>query len=236
MASKHIINCPCCFKIFKKAGCYEKHIFTCQRTNEEDKTPSVKQLYEMITILTEKYNTVQSELDSLKRQICTKNKKLDVLAWLNEQTKPNTNWNAVMENMEITVDDLQLIFKNGFIDGSFEILNNYLQRDENRNVVKCFEQKNNVIYVFDNEWKELQVDAFKTMFNVIYKEMLAMFDVYKTENETRLNDDQFQIEYSDNFMKLLCVNIPFENKCTRIKNKIYTELKESFKKITEMDI
>jgi len=236
MASKHIINCPCCFKIFKKAGCYEKHIFTCQRTNEEDKTPSVKQLYEMITILTEKYNTVQSELDSLKRQICTKNKKLDVLAWLNEQTKPNTNWNAVMENMEITVDDLQLIFKNGFIDGSFEILNNYLQRDENRNVVKCFEQKNNVIYVFDNEWKELQVDAFKTMFNVIYKEMLAMFDVYKTENETRLNDDQFQIEYSDNFMKLLCVNIPFENKCTRIKNKIYAELKESFKKITEMDI
>jgi hypothetical protein len=74
------------------------------------------------------------------------------------------------------------------------------------------------------------------MFNVIYKEMLAMFDVYKTENETRLNDDKFQIEYSDNFMKLLCVNIPFENKCTRIKNKIYAELKESFKTITEMDI
>jgi uncharacterized protein YeeX (DUF496 family) len=202
MASKHIINCPCCFKIFKKAGCYEKHIFICQRTNEEeDKTPSVKQLYEMITVLTEKYNTVQSELDSLKRQICTKNKKLDVLTWLNEQTKPNTNWNTVMENMEITVDDLQLIFKNGFIDGSFEILNNYLQRGGNRGVVKCFEQKNNVIYVFDNEWKELQLDAFKSTFNVIYKEMLAMFDVYKTENETRLNDDQFQIEYSDNFMK-----------------------------------
>ena len=236
MASKHIINCPCCFKIFKKACCYEKHIFTCQRTNEEDKTPSVKQLYEMITVLTEKYNTVQSELDSLKRQICTKNKKLDVLTWLNEQTKPNTNWNAVMENMEITVDDLQLVFKNGFIDGSFEILNNYLERDGNRDVVKCFDQKNNVIYVFDNEWKELQLDAFKTMFNVIYKNMLAMFDVYKTENETRLNDDQFQIEYSDNFMKLLCVNIPFENKCTRIKNKIYAELKESFKTITEMDI
>jgi len=236
MASKHIINCPCCFKIFKKAGCYEKHIFTCQRTNEEDKTPSVKQLYEMITVLTEKYNTVQSELDSLKRQICTKNKKLDVLVWLNEQTKPNTNWNAVMKNMEITVDDLQLIFKNGFIDGSFEILNNYLERDGNRDVVKCFDQKNNVIYVFDTEWKELQLDAFKVTFNVIYKEMLAMFDVYKTENETRLNDDQFQIEYSDNFMKLLCVNIPFENKCTRIKNKIYAELKESFKTITEMDI
>jgi hypothetical protein len=190
----------------------------------------------MITMLTEKYNTVQSELDSLKRQICTKNKKLDVLAWLNEQTKPNINWNAVMENMEITVDDLHLIFKNGFIDGSFEILNNYLQRGGTRDVVKCFEQKNNVIYVFDNEWKELQLDAFKTVFNVIYKNMLAMFDVYKTENETRLNDDQFQIEYSDNFMKLLCVNIPFENKCTRIKNKIYAELKESFKTITEMDI
>ena len=24
MTSKHIINCPCCFKTFKKKGCYEK--------------------------------------------------------------------------------------------------------------------------------------------------------------------------------------------------------------------
>ena len=235
MASKHIMNCPCCFKTFKKAGCYEKHIFACQRTKEES-LPSVKQLYEMITVLTEKYNTVQSELDSLKRHISTKNKKLDVLNWLNEQDKPTFSWHTCIEQLDISVDDLHLIFKNGFVDGSFEIISNYLRREKHGDIIKCFEQKNNIIYVFDNEWKELQMDSFKVTFNAIYKKMLATFDEYKTENEKRLNDDQFQTEYSDNFMKLLCVNIPFENKCLRIKNKLYTNLKESFKTITEMDI
>ena len=128
MTSKHIINCPCCFKLFKRQGCYEKHILICRRTNEE-KLPNTRQLYDMITTLTEKYNAVQSELDSLKRHIYTKNKKLDVLGWLNEQDRPldrdqdtdtdtdtlASSWHTYIENIDITVDDLHLIFKNGFI-------------------------------------------------------------------------------------------------------------------------
>ena len=35
MTTKHIINCPCCYKIFKKTGCYEKHILRCERTERE---------------------------------------------------------------------------------------------------------------------------------------------------------------------------------------------------------
>ena len=261
MTSKHIINCPCCFKIFKRQGCYEKHILICRRTNEET-LPNTRQLYDMITTLTEKYNAVQSELDSLKRHIYTKNKKLDVLSWLNEQDRPldqdqdkdqdqdqdqdqdtdtdtdtlANSWHTYMENIHITVDDLQVIFKNGFIEGAFEIVNNYIQSGENLELIKCFEQKNNIIYVFDSEWKEMKPDEFKSIFDGIYKKMLATFNIYKTENETKLEDEQFQLEYMDNFMKLICANMTFEQKCTRIKNKIYNELKESFKTITEMNI
>lgn len=247
MTSKHIINCPCCFKIFKRQGCYEKHILICRRTNEET-LPNTRQLYDMITTLTEKYNTVQSELDSLKRHIYTKNKKLDVLSWLNEQDRPvelgqdqdtytlANSWHTYMENIHITSDDLHLIFKNGFIEGAFEIVNNYIQSGENLELIKCFEQKNNIIYVFEREWKEMKPDEFKSIFDGIYKKMLATFNIYKTENETKLEDEQFQLEYMDNFMKLICANMSFEQKCTRIKNKIYNELKESFKTITEMNI
>lgn len=245
MTSKHIINCPCCFKIFKRQGCYEKHILICRRTNEE-KLPNTRQLYDMITTLTEKYNAVQSELDSLKRHIYTKNKKLDVLGWLNEQDRPvdqdqdqdalANSWYTYIENIHITVDDLYIIFKNGFIDGSFEIVNNYIQSGEKLELIKCFEQKNNIIYVFDGEWKEMKHDEFKTTFDGIYKKMLTTFNIYKTDNESKLEDEQFQLEYMDNFMKLICANMTFEQKCTRIKNKIYNELKESFKTITEMNI
>jgi hypothetical protein len=240
MASKHIVNCPCCFQVFKKKGCYEKHILYCQQSfannNTDCREPSTRQLYEMINTLMEKYNTVQNELESLKRHINVKNKRLDVLNWLNEQPVPITTWSRCMDNFTISLDDMDYIFKNGFIDGLIAIINNYLYREENRKLLKCFDQKKNILYVFDEQWKELKMDEFKVIFNDIYKKTLSAFDEYKNVNQHRMTDEDFQTEYSNNFMKLLCVNLTNDTKCTRIKNKIYAEFKENFKTIVEMDI
>ena len=237
MSSKHITTCPSCFKIFKRAGCYEKHIFACQRPTEEPKTPSIKQLYEMINTLTEKYNTVQTELECLKRHIYTKNRKLEVLPWLNEQEPPKYRWTTCIENMKITSTDLQVIFKKGFINGAFELVNNYLLLGENLSTIKCFEQKKNTMYVFDGEWNECKPVDFKNTFTIIFNKIMSAFDVYKNENAKKLeNDECFQLEYLDNYMKLVDINMPFETACNRIKNKIYVEHSESFKSITSYDI
>jgi hypothetical protein len=235
MASKHIVNCPCCFKVFKKKGCYEKHILYCQQSftnkNTDCPEPNMRQLYDMITTLTGKYNMVQTELESLKRHINIKNKRLNVLSWLNEQPVPITTWSRCMDNFTVSVTDLECIFKNGFIDGVLAIINNYLYQDENRCTIKCFEQKNNIIYVFDEQWKELTKDEFSVLFNGIYKKSFAAFDNYKNENMYRMNNDDFQTEYSNNFMKLLCSQLTPEAKCTRIKNKLYNEFKDNLKTI-----
>jgi len=52
--------------MFQKKGCYEKHIMYCDRELKLDKTPSNKELMEMIVNLTNKYNDVQNEVTSLK--------------------------------------------------------------------------------------------------------------------------------------------------------------------------
>jgi hypothetical protein len=239
MTTKHITTCPSCFKIFKRVGCYEKHIFVCQRTNEAVavNTPNVKQLYDMINTLTEKYNTVQTELECLKRHIYTKNRKLEVLPWLNEQEQPKYTWSTCIESISLTSSDLQQIFKSGFINGAFELVNKHLGSGDNLSTLKCFEQKKNVIYVFDGEWAECSQDKFKNIFTIIYNKIMAAFEIYKNENKKKLeNDDQFQLEYLDNYMKLVDINMPFETACNRIKNKIYMEHKESFKSITSYDI
>ena len=232
MASKHIVNCPCCFQIFKKKGCYEKHILYCQQSHLANKTnpePNTRQLYDMINTLTEKYNTVQSELETLKRHIHIKNKRLDVLSWLNEQPVPITTWSRCMDNITISQDDIDVIFKNGFIEGTITFLSAYLHREDIGLVLKCFEQKNNTLYVFDEEWRELKSDEFKVTFNCIHQKILCAFDNYKNINQHRMNDENFQTEYTNNFMKVLCGNMTPDMKATRIKNKIYNEFKESFK-------
>jgi hypothetical protein len=232
MASKHIVNCPSCFQVLKKKDCYEKHILYCQQSlnnkNADSHEPSIRQLYGLINTLMEKYNTVQNELESLKRHVNIKNKRIDVLSWLNKQYTPITTWSRCMDNFTITNDDLNCIFKKGFIDGIFATIITYLNIEENRSVIKCFEQKNNILYVFDEQWKELTKKDFSDLFNTIYKKSLAAFDVYKNENEHRMSDEDFQTEYTNNFMKLLCINLTEEAKSTRIKNKIYKEFKENF--------
>lgn len=235
MTSKHIINCPSCFKSFKRAGCYEKHIFQCQRRNEE-KIPNNKELWDMITHLTEKYNTVQSELEYLKNKMGIQNKKIDVLEWLNKQEKPNNTWKEIIENFEMKICDLDLIFQKGLIEGVVDIMIQYLQSFNSNDVIRCYEQKKNVFYVFNGSWEILNKGDFENSYKTIYQKILSSFEEYKNVNENKMNNDEFQIEFNNNFVKILCVQTPFESQSVRIKNKIFDEIKENFKSIIELEI
>jgi len=235
MTSKHIINCPSCFKSFKRAGCYEKHIFQCQRRNEE-KIPNNKELWDMITHLTEKYNTVQSEMEYLKNKMGIQNKKIDVLEWLNKQEKPNNTWKEIIENFEMKICDLDLIFQKGLIEGVVDIMIQYLQSFNSNDVIRCYEQKKNVFYVFNGSWEILNKGDFENSYKTIYQKILSSFEEYKNVNENKMNNDEFQIEFNNNFVKILCIQTPFESQSVRIKNKIFDELKENFKSIIELEI
>ena len=235
MTSKHIINCPSCFKSFKRAGCYEKHIFQCQRRNEE-KIPNNKELWDMITHLTEKYNTVQSELEYLKNKMGIQNKKIDVLEWLNKLEKTNSTWNEIIDNFEMKICDLDLIFQKGLIEGVVDIMIQHFQSFNSNDVIRCYEQKKNVFYVFNGSWEILNKGDFENSYKTIYQKILSLFEEYKNLNENKMNDDEFQIEFNNNFVKILCVQTPFELQSVRIKNKIFDELKENFKSIIELEI
>ena len=235
MTSKHIINCPSCFKSFKRAGCYEKHIFQCQRRTEE-KIPNNKELWDMITHLTEKYNTVQSELEYLKNKMGIQNKKIDVLEWLTTQETPNHTWKEILEHFEMQICDLDLIFQKGLIEGVVDIMIQYLQSFNSNDVIRCYEQKKNVFYVFNGSWEILNKGDFENSYKTIYQKILSSFEEYKNVNENKMNNDEFQIEFNNNFVKILCIQTPFESQSVRIKNKIFDELKENFKSIIELEI
>lgn len=253
MTTKHIINCPCCYKIFKKTGCYEKHILRCERTERElcgftgggntpNNGPSNQQLYDMVQTITEKYNQVQSELESLKRQINVKNKKLDVISWLNENSEPDKNIGFVEVFQSIYIDQCQLdiIFEKGLIDGMFEIIKNHFQLKQEqtqKNCMKCFQQKKNTIYICqEGIWQMLAIDDFSNMIDELNVKIFAAFNQYRLTNTDKLDQDEFQTTFTNNLNKLLCSNISFDQRCIRIKNKLFVEFNECFKTIVEYQI
>ena len=253
MTTKHIINCPCCYKIFKKTGCYEKHILRCERTDREmggfrggvdghNNGPSNRQLYDMIQTITEKYNQVQSELESLKRQINVKNKKLDVISWLNENSEPDKNVDFLEVFQSIYIDQYQLdiIFEKGLIDGMFEIIKNHFQMKQEqtqKNCMKCFQQKKNIIYICqEGIWQMLSINDFSKMIDELNVKIFAAFNQYRLTNTDKLDQDEFQTTFTNNLNKLLCSNISFDQRCIRIKNKLFVEFNECFKTIVEYQI
>ena len=246
MTTKHIINCPSCYKIFKKKGCYEKHILRCERTERESRGPSNgptnRQLYDMIQTITEKYNQVQSELESLKRQINVKNKKLDVISWLNENSDSDKNLDFIEVFQAICIDQSQLniIFEKGLIDGMFEIIKNHFQikqEQSQQGFMKCFQQKKNTIYICqEGIWQMLAIDDFSKMINELNVKIFGAFNRYRESNIDKLNQDEFQTTFTNNLNKLLCNNISFDQRCIRIKNKLFVEFNECFKTIVEYQI
>ena len=195
--------------------------------------------------MTEKYNKVQTEVDNLKKQLQIKNKKLDVLLWLNKQPLPSNTWNEYIENININIDDLHCIFDNNLVDGILQILVDRIEQN-NIDCIKCYEQKKNILYIYNvydsnnsdsKKWIEITKDDFKNNMNKIYSKCLQTFDIYKNENEEKMKtDSDFQDQYTKNFMKLINTKPSFDVLCVRIKNKLYTEIKESFSSITEFEI
>ena len=112
----------------------------------------------------------------------------------------------------------------------------YLQSFNSNDVIRCYEQKKNVFYVFNGSWEILNKGDFENSYKTIYQKILSSFEEYKNVNENKMNNDEFQIEFNNNFVKILCIQTPFESQSVRIKNKIFDELKENFKSIIELEI
>jgi len=230
MSSKQIINCPNCSRIFKKKGCYENHIFKCERKEENNELTNEK-LLDLIHDLTNKYNNIQLELTNIKSSINRKNKKLKVLDYLNEYVKTDNNF---IHKIEINRDDLLIIFDKGFVKGIGEILYNKLTEIDS---IKCFNEKKNIIYIVkNNKWEELENENWEELIKYINSNILVLFKEYQDENMEHLEDEKNHKVINNYLTKILCVEISFETKCNRIKTNLYTKLKIGFKNIVELQI
>jgi|UniRef100_A0A6C0CJB0 hypothetical protein len=230
MSNQQLINCPNCYKLYKKKGSYENHIFKCGRKEENIELTNEK-LLDLIHDLTNKYNNIQLELTNIKSSINRKNKKLKVLDYLNEYVKNDNNF---IHKIEINRDDLLIIFDKGFVKGIGEILYNKLSELDN---IKCFNEKKNVIYVVkDNKWEELENESWESLIKYINSQILVLFKEYQDENMEHLEDEKNHKVINNYLTKILCVEISFETKCNRIKTNLYTKLKIGFKNIVELQI
>ena len=235
MSSKQIINCPNCLKIYKKKGSYENHIFKCEReianTNNKE---SIPKLFELIEKLIENQNQMQLEISNLKANLNRKNKKINVIDWLNDKEEIEGDFTEDWHNLKLTEEDLYIIFDKGFVKGIAEILNNNFIKLK---TIKCFNEKKQIIYIFKNKkWQEINKEEWEEIIKKINSQILVLFKHYQDQNLEHLEDEGYHKRLNGYLSKILCVELTFEIKCNRIKNNIYNYLKVGFKNIIELQI
>jgi len=232
-----ILNCPNCFKVFKKKSFFEKHLSICERSKKYDQKeeiiPSNKELYILVNRLFEENNKLRSELNYVKSKINIKYKKIDIETWLNKNIN---NYECFFTFLNNFIDDMQVniidsLLEKGFINTIIEEI--YAILFIENKYIKCFKEFKNTIYIRTNEkWIILEDDILLDYIKKINVQIFYLLDLYTDTNKDKFkNNDSFQNYYNKNLKKIISNNLTFEQKTTKIKNKLYENFKEDLTEI-----
>jgi hypothetical protein len=246
--SKH--TCSSCRRGYKSKIYYNRHVAVCelmcksikerQQENEEnDDTPTIRVLYDVILELTNKMEKMEKKIQELSKIADLKKKKINMVDWLNENKTEGKQFELEEFILTIKINRLHLenLFKTEYTSGILKVLQDFLplaQDTSINNPIKAFDNKVNIFYTFsDNKWMILTDEKFQKIINIIVKQLLNEFVLWQTENASKMEQDDFAIKYSANVKKMMGGNFTREQVYAKVKIDLYKYLKVNMKNITE---
>lgn len=224
-----------CGKKFQRIGAFKRHRGICEilreKTNvqknelkEISDIPPIDELWIIIKTLVQENKKLKEDMKRIKANIGIQNKRIKILDWLNENDRPENDYQIWMDLFKINEDDLSKIFKMGFLNGMLDIIENNMDNE----IIKAYNQKPNSIYIYhDCEWKLLELDKFKKLVIKIQNELFKYFSKWSSENEHIIyysNDD----EYANKSKELAGGSKGFYKTIKPLYNRLYKSLKISF--------
>ena len=116
-------KCIHCKKVYKNATNFKKHFLICDmlhNTNDDDElslknlTIIVKQLVKENKDKTKRIKYLESKLNNTKN--------INLIDYLNENIKDIISFNDFIQSIELNVEEIKMILKNGFTNGIIKLL------------------------------------------------------------------------------------------------------------------
>jgi len=224
--------CKNCNKGYKRYGFYAKHIVQCQpfnvTLNKPINTDSIKttsQCQQTLEYLLSHLDELQHKIKEMENERRIEKKKIDILSWLNEKYKPETNYKDYISNLYLDSKYLQSLQENNLVTVIDEIFNNCFAKTDDNTCLKAFTIKVNKIYVYtENSWKELSNNDLKDLISKIVKIFRELLQNWYEKNRASIEHN-----LSDTYLKLVkqVNNISINN--PNFINKIYKQLYDYLK-------
>ena len=242
------LKCKICNKEYHRQSAYDKHKLLCiggDACGGDSQTPQATlncgelgdlSLRDIVLELVKSNNKLRKDVEELKRWVQTKKKKVIIVDWLNENCKLTENYKQFISKLCITRKHLDIIFESNITDGIQEILQNCMN-DLNISPFKSFDQKDNTIYVYNEEskWEQLSSTEFNNIISTITKSILAEFKSWQDENEHQLYTDDFSTIYIQNVKKVMGGDISIDKQRIKIHRNLYKYLKMNLQNTIEYE-
>jgi hypothetical protein len=196
-------------KQFKKN--YDRHIVICKyihgnafdRDSQETVMPTLPVLLQYVLDLTEKITMLENTVEKLKKQSITKKSVYEYL----QTIKPAITFQQWLSECTVENTDLEILFEKNMMECIQSILFRRIEAYQEDCPVKCFAQKANSIFVYENSntatdttssncrWRTMDPEEFKTIIQVISHRINRKYFQWKLEN-------QYEIESSDKMREL----------------------------------
>ena len=234
-------QCSLCDKHFTRKIYYERHEASClikKRNQVDEYSLSPKQMYILINELINKVNYLENEMLEMKSWVKKKQRKCNIIDWLNENCKPEQDFNDWKENIIITNKHLEMIYKYDFVDGMYFILQDLFPiENEDSFPIKGFEQKKNLLFIYTKDsWKSMTNEDFESFINKIHHNIIVLFKKWKDKHQDLIYENEDENDkYLLNVIKVMGGKLPMEQRILRINNKFYNYIKLNLKNIVEYD-
>ena len=208
---------------------------------------NIHNLFAMVIMLYNKYEKLESEYSELKKYVTISKNKINILDYLNENFKHDymnmsnggNNITKFMDELVIAQEQLDKIFKYDYVDGIFNIICEYITKLNVKNIlipIKCFNTKENVLYIFDGQLWLIMDDVYLRKFIKSFdKKILTMFVEWKKSAEKTIDTEIFGEIYIQNMKKVIGGNYEKKYPFAMIKNKLYKHLKVDLQNIVHYD-
>jgi hypothetical protein len=162
--------CQYCSKRYIRKHVYDHHVLMCgianingnnrKAQNIPDKAvletiPSQKELYQIVIDLNNKYERLQRDYDLLKQYVDNKRKKIDIVEWLNDNSRIERGglFSEVALNIELVDSDVRKVFELDYVKGVADIIVGFIKGLEGKTgaCLRAFDQKDGVFYIYDKD-------------------------------------------------------------------------------------
>jgi hypothetical protein len=186
-----------------------------------------------------KYSKMEQQLEKLNKWAETKKRKLHIVEWLNENYSQETNFDEWCEAVTINRSHLELVFKFDFVAGVMYIFQEMLPLSDERNLpIKCFDQKENTLFVRSGDdagWGAMSGKQFENLVGSVSKQLVNELAEWQKENMNKMRHEDFGVIYATNVQKVLGGSMPREQLYSKVRRGLYKYLKMNLRNIIQYE-